>query len=126
MLTRLEPLSAAPELGLVDTEGRPLSLAQHRGQIALLFFGFTRCAQVCPTELAKLAQVMQLLGHDAKSVKVLFVTLDPERDLPEQFGRYVRSFDAGFIGLTGSRQAVDAAARDTSLPTAGRARDPTM
>src|SRR5688500_13279418 len=109
-LTELTPLTAAPELGLGDTQGTPRSIHEFQGRAVILFFGFTRCAEGCPTELFKFAQAVKLLGADASRVQVLFVTLDPERDAPELLQRYVSAFDSRFVGLTGSRQEIDATA----------------
>ncbi len=100
----------APELGLLDADGVKHSIGEYRGRVVVLFFGFTRCAEVCPTELFKLAQVKKSLGEKARRVQVLFVTLDPERDDGPLLRRYVAAFDPTFLGLTGSRESVDAAA----------------
>ncbi|TMH29589.1 MAG: SCO family protein, partial [Betaproteobacteria bacterium] len=76
-------------LELADTSGRVRHLADFRGKAVVLFFGFTHCPDVCPTTLADLAGVMKTLGPDADRVQVLFVTVDPERDTPQDLDRYV-------------------------------------
>jgi protein SCO1/2 len=70
------------ELALTDHNGKPRTLADFRGRLVVLFFGYTHCPDVCPTTLADMAGVMKKLGKDAERVQVLFVTLDPERDTP--------------------------------------------
>ncbi len=76
-----------------------------------MFFGYTHCPEVCPTTLADLAQVMRQLGPDAKSVQVVFITLDPERDTPQVLGRFVPYFDPAFMGLYGDARATAQAAQ---------------
>lgn len=102
--------SSAPDFTLIDATGKTQTLSQQRGKVVVLFFGFTHCPDVCPTELYKLAQVMKALGADSDRVAVNFITLDPERDTPERLGRYASSFDPRFLGLSGTREQVDAAA----------------
>jgi protein SCO1/2 len=102
----------ARDFALTDAGGARRSLADYRGKVVVLFFGYTHCPDVCPTTLAQLAQARRLLGTDADRVRVLFVTLDPERDTPQLLGRYVPAFDPSFVGLTGSRQQIEAVARE--------------
>lgn len=99
------------EFNLLDAGGKSRSLADYRGKVVVLFFGYTHCPEVCPTTLADLAQVMRLLGADAQKVQVLFVTLDPERDTPEVLARFIPSFDPSFVGLHGDAQATAQAAK---------------
>ncbi len=96
---------------LNDATGKARSLADFRGKVVVLFFGYTHCPDVCPTTLASLARVMRTLGPAAHDVQVLFVTLDPERDTPDVLGQYVPAFDPSFLGLYGSPQATAEAAR---------------
>jgi protein SCO1/2 len=86
---------------LDDTQGRPRSLADFRGKVVLLFFGFVQCPDVCPAALARAAEVMQLLGDDGSKVQTLFITVDPERDTPETLQAYTAAFHPSFIGLRG-------------------------
>jgi protein SCO1 len=86
---------------LTDHRGRPRRLEDFRGKVATLFFGYTQCPDVCPTNLSTMARVMKLLGHDAERVQVLFVTVDPERDTPAVLSQYVPSFYPDFLGLYG-------------------------
>jgi protein SCO1/2 len=90
------------ELQLADHQGKPRTLADFKGKVVAVFFGFTHCPDVCPTTLATLKAVKDALGPDGDRVQVLFVTLDPERDRPELLAKYVTAFDPGFLGLSGS------------------------
>ena len=84
---------------LVDQRGVRRTLDDFRGRPVLLYFGYTFCPDVCPSDLATLKQVMSLHGGQ---VQVLFVTLDPERDTPAQLAAYLPHFDARIVGLTGT------------------------
>lgn len=95
---------------LTDPTGKPRSLADFRGKVVVVFFGYTHCPDVCPTTLSEMAAVMKRLGKDADRVQVLFITLDPARDTPAVLARYVPSFNPGFLGLYGD----EAATRDTA------------
>lgn len=96
---------------LTDHNGKPRTLADYRGKVVALFFGYTHCPDVCPTTLADMAQTMQKLGKDAGRVQVLFVTIDPERDKPEMLAQYVPAFYPSFLGLHGDAQATAQAAK---------------
>lgn len=84
---------------LSDPDGRVRSLADFRGQVVLLFFGYTLCPDVCPTALTRAAQVMQLLGPKSEHLQVIFVTIDPERDTPVVMRQYPQAFHHRFLGL---------------------------
>jgi protein SCO1/2 len=84
---------------LTDHAGRKRSLADFRGQVVTLFFGYTQCPDVCPTTLATLGEAMKRLGEDARGVQGLFVTVDPKRDTPEVLAQYVPAFHPAFLGL---------------------------
>lgn len=90
---------------LTDHNGKPRSLADFRGKVVVLFFGYTHCPDVCPTTLSDLALAMQQLGSDAGKVQVLFVTLDPERDTQALLAQYVPAFNPAFLGLYGDAAA---------------------
>ena len=100
------------DFALTDHTGKPRTLADFRGKVVLIFFGYTRCPDVCPTTLGELKLVMQRLGEDAKRVQVLFVTVDPERDKPELLAQYVPAFDSSFIGLYGDAEATAKTAKE--------------
>lgn len=104
------PLEQA-DFHLADFNGKSRSLADFRGKVVVLFFGYTHCPVVCPTTLADLAQVMRMLGKDAGRVQVLFITVDPERDRPELLAQFVPAFDPSFLGLYGDAQATAQAAK---------------
>jgi protein SCO1/2 len=103
------------DLALTDHNGRKVSLADFRGKVAVLFFGFTQCPDVCPTTLSDMAKVMKLLGPDAARVQVLFVTIDPERDTPALLKEYVPQFDKSFLGLYGDAEATARVAKDFKI-----------
>ena len=96
---------------LVDHTGREVSEADYRGKVALIFFGFTFCPDVCPTELSNMAAAMDQLGPQADRVVPIFVTVDPERDTVPRMADYVALFHPRIVGLTGSPEQVAAAAR---------------
>ena len=102
----------ARKLELPDAEGKPRSLAEFKGKVAVVFFGYTQCPDVCPTTMAELSQIKQALGADGARVQGIFVTVDPERDTPEVLKAYADSFNAGFIGLRGSADQTQQAARE--------------
>jgi len=99
---QFDPPHPAPDFQLQGSDGRPLSLAAFKGRVVLLFFGFTHCPEVCPTTLATLAQVRKQLGADAARLQVVYITVDPERDSVQRMAAYLRGFDTGFIGGTGT------------------------
>jgi len=91
---------------LTDHTGKMRTLADFKGKVVALFFGYTHCPDVCPTTMTDFKQTMKLLGEESNDVQVLFVTLDPERDTPEVLAQFVPSFDSRFIGLTGSVEEI--------------------
>jgi len=103
------------ELRLKDPTGKDRSLADFRGKVVTLFFGYTHCPDVCPTTLADMAKAMKLLGADAQRVQVLFVTVDPKRDTPELLAQYVPAFDPSFLGLWGDAGATAKATKDFNI-----------
>ena len=104
----LDPPEAAPALSLADSSGVPFSLAAQRGKVVLVFFGYTHCPDVCPTTLLDWKRSADSLGSDARDVRFVFVSVDPERDTPALVQRYTGRIAPDFIGLTGSRTQVDA------------------
>ncbi len=87
------------DFSLLDPDGATRSLADFRGKVVMMFFGFTQCPDICPTALSRAAQVRQLLGDDADRLQVIFVSVDPERDLPGVLKAYTAAFDPDFLGL---------------------------
>jgi protein SCO1/2 len=98
------------DFALIDHTGAPVADEDLRGQWLLVFFGFTNCPDVCPTTMAEIAAARDMLGPDAAKLRPVLITVDPERDTPEALGEYVAAFDADALGLTGSPEAVAAAA----------------
>jgi len=111
-LTDVTGAGFGKELNLTDHDGKPRTLADFRGKVVAVFFGFTHCPDVCPTTLAGMAQVMKELGPDADKLQVLFVTVDPERDTPKVLAQYVPAFHPSFLGLYGDAEATARAARE--------------
>ena len=99
------------DMAMVDGSGQLRTLADYKGKVAVVFFGFTQCPDVCPTAMAELSQTMELLGDDAAKVQVLMISVDPERDTPEILTAYVSAFNPGFVGLTGTPEQLSATAR---------------
>jgi protein SCO1/2 len=97
---------------LRDHHEKPVDLSDFHGKAVLLFFGYTSCPDICPTALARFAEVMKVIGKDANRVQVLFVTLDPERDTPERLSGYVPWFYPSFIGLYGDLATTKAVAQE--------------
>ncbi|MGH1571917.1 SCO family protein [Methylobacterium sp. P31] len=91
---------------LVDHEGRPRTEADFRGKLLIVYFGFTACPDICPTDLMEIARVLTLLGTEAERVQAIFVTLDPEHDTPAHLAAYLQSFHPDLVGLTGSPDAI--------------------
>lgn len=91
---------------LVDHTGQQVTEDDFGGRYLLVFFGFTNCPDICPTTLADIARVMSLLGDDAGAVQPLFISLDLARDTPERLSEYLKAFDAGIVGLTGTAEQI--------------------
>lgn len=111
-LTDITGANFGKEFSLPDFNGTPRTLADFRGKVVTLFFGYTHCPDVCPITLAEMAQVLRELGPDAARVQVLFVTVDPERDTPQVLSQYVPAFNPSFLGLVGDAEATARVARE--------------
>lgn len=92
---------------LTDHESRRFELAQLRGKVVLMYFGYTSCPDVCPVELASMAKFVELPNIQHDKLQVLFVTVDPARDTPARLKEYVSYFHKDFMGLTGSKEEID-------------------
>ena len=103
------------DLALTDHAGKARTLADFRGKVVVLFFGYTNCPDVCPTTLATLVETLRQLGPDAAKVQVLFVTVDPERDTQELLSTYVTAFDRSFLGLSGDAEATARTAKEFKI-----------
>src|SRR5690606_33719455 len=99
------------EMAMVDGTGQVRTLADYQGKVAVVFFGFTQCPDVCPTAMAELAETMELLGEDASKVQVLMISVDPARDTPDILAAYVTAFHPSFVGLTGSPEQLSTTAK---------------
>lgn len=93
---------------LVDHNGNEVTQADYAENYKLIFFGFTYCPAVCPTELRKVAEILEILGEDGEMVTPIFISVDPERDTVEQMAQYVEQFHPRLVGLTGSMEQIDA------------------
>lgn len=102
-------------LALNGHDGKPRTLEDFRGKVVVLFFGYTRCPDVCPTTLADMSVALKALGKDADRVQVLFVTLDPARDTPDVLSKYVPAFDPRFLGLYGDEEATRRTAKEFKI-----------
>lgn len=89
-------------LKLPDSQGRVRTLADFKGQVVVVFFGYTQCPDVCPTTMAELAEIKRKLGPEGSKLQAIFVSLDPERDTPEILTPYVQGMDPSFVALRGT------------------------
>ncbi|MBB3225500.1 protein SCO1/2 [Luteibacter sp. Sphag1AF] len=96
---------------LTNDEGKPVTGADYRGKVVLMYFGYTHCPDVCPLTLTQLHVVLQRLGPLADDTRILFVTVDPKRDTPEIMHAYVNAFDKHAVGLVGSDSDTEALAK---------------
>ena len=109
---RMFPLKAAYDFRLSGPNSAEFRLDQFHGKAVLFIFGFTHCANICPTSLTNLESVYRALTPaEQKQVQILFISVDPKRDTPQMLQRYVTSFDPTFVGLTGSKAAIDQTVR---------------
>lgn len=102
----------ARTLNLTDQDGRARSLADFKGKVLVIFFGYTQCPDVCPTTMAEVAEVKRSLGADGDKVQGIFVTIDPARDTAALLKSYLTSFAPSFVGLRGSEEQTLAAAKE--------------
>jgi protein SCO1 len=96
---------------LPDANGQRRTLADFKGRVTLVFFGFTHCPDVCPTTMLELAEVKKALGPDGARVQGIFITVDPARDTPELLRAYVSNFDPDFVALRGTEEETQALAK---------------
>jgi protein SCO1/2 len=99
------------ELDLTDADGQRRHLADFKGKVVVVFFGFTQCPDVCPTTMVELAQVKKALGADGDRVQGVFVSIDPERDTAAVLKAYVTNFSPDFVALRGTADETKAAAK---------------
>lgn len=102
----------ARQFTLTDPDGKPRTLADFRGKVTLVFFGFTQCPDVCPTTFAELAEVKRSLGPAGEQVQGVMVSVDPERDTSALLKSYAAQFDPSFVALRGTAEQTLAAAKE--------------
>lgn len=105
-LKNITGLVSPLEFQLTNQDGRPVTAADYRHDLVLLYFGYTRCPDQCPTTLTTLANALHTLGPQSSQVRVLFVSVDPRRDTTEVLKRYVSNFGPQFVGLRGDQAAL--------------------
>ena len=105
----------AQGFSLTDHNGQLHILKDFAGKVVVVFFGFTQCPDVCPTSMAELAQVKQLLGPDGDKLQAIFITVDPERDTPELLKAYMGNFDPTFLALRPTLEQLPQVARDFKI-----------
>jgi protein SCO1/2 len=106
-----------PDLSLTDQDARPLSLSQLKGKWTVLFFGYTFCPDICPTTLAQLRQIKSELPSEAvDKLRIVLVSVDPDRDTPQQLKQYLGYFDKQFIGLRAPVDTLQKLANAVSIP----------
>ncbi len=104
----IDPPIPAPDFILDSSQGGKFQLSEHQGQFVMMFFGYTFCPDVCPTTLYEMKQVKEKLRENSDALTFVFVTVDPQRDSPEQLARYLQSFNDQFYGLSGSQETLQA------------------
>ena len=109
------PARLAPDFSLQGTNGKELRMSQFRGKVVLLSFGYSSCTAVCPVTLATLAQTRRQLGPAATDVQVVYITVDPERDVPAHLQAFLHTFDATFIGGTGTPEQLAGVRKDYGI-----------
>ena len=100
------------DIDVTDHTGQRRTLADYRGKVVALFFGFAQCPDICPTTLSDLVQVKQQLGTDGDKLQVLFITVDPERDTQDVLASFVPAFDPSFVALRGDKAETDKVTKD--------------
>jgi len=114
------PPRSAPAFTLAGSDGAPLRLDRFRGKVVLLSFGYTSCTEVCPVTLSILAQARRLLGAAAGDVQVIYVTVDPERDTAMRMREFLKAFDPGFLGGTGTAAQLAAVRQNYGISVGGK------
>lgn len=115
------PPRAAPEFSLRGSDGQDLTLGRYRGKVIVLAFGFTSCPDVCPVTLGTLADARKKLGAQGDELQVVYITVDPERDDVERLRSYLKSFDATFVGGTGTAEQLAAVRKEYGIAASRRA-----
>lgn len=106
--TQLTPPDKAFDFALVNQDGRPQTLSDLQGNVVLIFFGYTNCPDICPATLSDMQLIYNRLGADSDRVRMVFITVDPDRDTSDTLKRFVSRFDDRIIALTGDNAALQA------------------
>jgi protein SCO1/2 len=115
----IDPPKPKPTFTLTDTGGEPFEFASEtQGKLTLLYFGYLNCPDICPVHLAQIAETFDRLPDVAREAEVVFVSVDPERDSPEEIREFLDNFDSRFVGLTGTREELDTAQTAAGVPPA--------
>lgn len=115
----IDPPQQKPEFTLTDTSGEPYDfVAETEGKLTLLYFGYLNCPDICPVHLAQIAETFDAIPEVARDAEVVFVSVDPGRDSPDEIRDFLDNFDTRFVGLTGTREELDAAQTAAGLPPA--------
>jgi protein SCO1/2 len=114
LLPQSRPL---PDMAMTNQDGQAVSLSDLKGKWTLLFFGYTFCPDICPTTLAQLRQIKSELPKEAVSnLRVVLVSVDPNRDTPQQLKQYLGYFDKDFVGLSAPVEQIQKLANAVSIP----------
>ncbi len=115
----IENPTTKPSFTLTDTEKHPYDFASEtEGKLTLLYFGYLNCPDICPVHLAQIAEVFDREPEVARETEVVFVSVDPDRDSPQSIRKFLDNFDSDFVGLTGTREELDAAQNAAGVPPA--------
>jgi protein SCO1/2 len=115
----VDPPQPKPSFTLTDTSGEPYDFAaETHGRLTLLYFGYLNCPDICPVHLAQIAEVFDQIADVARDTEVVFVSVDPDRDSPEEIRAFLDNFDSRFVGLTGSHDELEDAQKAAGVPTA--------
>lgn len=113
--TEIGPVDWGGEFVLTDQRGKPFSSKALSGKVVVIFFGFSHCPDICSPTLVRLAKLRRRLADDAAAMQVVFITVDPEHDTPEQLKQFLSQFDSSFIGLTGNTQQIEAVIKEYKI-----------
>ena len=115
----IDPAQPKPDFVLTDTEGQPYDFAaETEGQLTLLYFGYLNCPDICPVHLAQIAETFDQHPDVARDAEVVFVSVDPHRDSPEEIRAFLDNFDSRFVGLTGTLDELEKAQTAANVPVA--------
>lgn len=115
----IDPAQPKPTFTLTDTEGEPYEFAaETEGRLTLLYFGYLNCPDICPVHLAQIAETFDRVPDVARDAEVVFVSVDPDRDSPDEIREFLDNFDSRFVGLTGTPEELAAAQAAAGVPTA--------